>query len=164
MLLHTLNVKLKPTLTSWVAYEQKSDKTQTPWSRLCTYSGATSERLIILPDFFHLICRKRAVKFDWDTSDHKLHWTLRSHWLTLQGLSELSAHWVCSMEPSPKCSFLRGSWCVHIGVNKRYLLVQRRYKFACKVTQSTSPVFTFCFKISVRTCWTLICQNNWTHL
>lgn len=114
--------------------------------------------------FFHLICRKTAVKFDWDTSDCKLHWTLRSHWLTLQGLSEISAYWVCSMEPTPKCSFLQGSWCVHIGVNKRYLLVQWRYKFACKVTQSTSPTFTFCFKMNVRTCWTSIRQNHWTHL
>lgn len=162
MLLHRLNVKLKPALTSSVAYEQKSDKTQRPWSRLCTYSGAIDECLTILPDFFHLICRKTAVKFDWDTSDCKLHWTLRSHWLALQGLSELSAHWVCSMEPSPKCSFLQGSWCVHIGVNKRYLLVQWRCKFAWKVTQSTSTMFTFYFKITVRTCW--VSQEHLTHL
>lgn len=77
----------------------------------------------------------------WDTWACKLHWTLRSHWLALQGLFELSAHWVCSMKPSPKCSFLRCSWCVHIGVNKRNLLVQWRCKFVCKVTQSTSTTF-----------------------
>lgn len=61
--------------------------------------------------------------------------------MALQGLCELSAHWVCSMEPSPKCSFLRCSWCVHIGVNKRNLLVQWRHKFVCKVTRSTSTTF-----------------------
>lgn len=148
MLLHRLNVRAKPTWTFWVAWEQKSDKTQTPQNRLCTYSGTTSECLIILPDFFHLIYEKRAVKLDWDTSGCKLLRTLRSHWLTLQGSSELSAHWVCSMESSPKCSFSLGSWCVHIGVNKRNLLVQWRYKFACKVAQPTSPMFTFFFKVN----------------
>lgn len=92
------------------------------------------------PPLSHLICRKWAEKFDWDTSACKLHWTLRSHWLNLQGLSELSAHWVCSMELS-KCSFLQCSWCVHISVNKRNLLVQWRYKFDCKVTLSKSTMF-----------------------
>lgn len=119
---------------------------------------------IWVPDHFfsHLIYKKRTVKLDWDTSDRKLLRTLRSHWLTLQGLSELSAHWVCSVEPSPKCSFSPGSWCVHTGVNKRYLLVQWRYKFACKVTQATSPMFTFCFKVNQKTFLTSLYQN-WTH-
>lgn len=143
MPLRRLNIKLKHILTSWVVYEQESNKTWTPQNRLNTYSGATSSWSFCLFFFFplsHLICRKWAEKFDWDTSACKLHWTLRSHWLNLQGLSELSAHWVCSMELS-KCSFLQCSWCVHITVNKRNLLVQWRYNFDCKVTLSKSTMF-----------------------
>lgn len=93
MLLHRLSVKLKPTLTflSGIRAEIGQDPdTMGQTMRLFWSHIWTPDHLAWF--FFHLICRKRAVQFDWDTPDSKLHWTWRSHWLTLQGLSELSAH------------------------------------------------------------------------